>query len=197
VNWQAGARDNQGAMKWYRTQPYVIALYTSPATPLIQNGQEFGEDHWIPENDQGSGRRVSARSLHWKYSLDPIGVSLQNIYKCMAGIRNTYAGLRSTNFYPQPWDEWQTQFNPQGYGLDVSRQLAIYHRWGNDDLGNLQRFIIVLNFSDVPCQVSVPFPENGQWTDLLSGFNGAWKPVVDNFRLDMIVEANWGNVFFK
>src|SRR5438270_13107562 len=34
VAWQAGARDNQGAMEWYRVQPYAIAQLTSPGLPF-------------------------------------------------------------------------------------------------------------------------------------------------------------------
>lgn len=197
VTWQAGARDNLGGMKWFKTQPYVIALYTSPATPMVQNGQEFGEDHWIMEDDQGTGRRVIPRPLRWKLSKDKIGVALGKLYKRMAEIRRQYAGLRSPNFHPQPWDEWQTQFNPQGYGIDVARQLAIYHRWGHDEQGNLQRLIIVLNFSDEPHSVSVPFPDNGEWVDLLSDYSGSWKPMVSNGCLTVTVQSNWGHVFYK
>jgi pullulanase len=195
--WQAGAHDNVGSMHWYKTQPYAIALYTSPATPMVSNGQEFGADHWLPEDDKDTGRRVIPRPVQWKLSTDRIGDTLIKLYKRMAEIRQQYAGLRSANFYPQPWEEWQTQFNPQGYGIDVSRQLAIFHRWGNDEQGNLQRFIIVLNFSDASQFVSVPFPDNGVWTDLLSDYCGSWKPTVTNWRLDFTVGSNWGHVFFK
>lgn len=197
VAWQAGAKENAGAMRWYKTQPYVIALYTSPATPMIQNGAEFGEDHWIMEDDHGTGRRVIPRPLRWKLSKDTFGQNLRNLYRRMGQIHQQYAGLRSANFYPQPWEEWQTQFNPEGYGIDVARQIVIYHRWGNDEYGTLQRFIIVLNFSDVCQEVSVPFPDNGVWTDLLSDYNGSWKPEVKDWRLNFTIGSNWGCVFFK
>jgi len=197
VTWRAGATDDRGGMNWFRTQPYVIALYTSPATPLVQNGQEYGEDYWIVESDEGTGRRVNPRPLRWKRSKDRIGQSLLKLYARMAEIRTQYAGLRSPNFYPQPWEEWQMQFNPRGYGIDVARQLAIYHRWGHDEQGTLQRFIIVLNFSDTPQDVSVPFPENGAWVDLLSGYSGSWKPVVTNYRLAFQINSNWGHVFYQ
>src|SRR5262249_12486469 len=48
--WQAGARDNRGGMQWYRTQPHAIALLTACGVPMLQSGQEFAEDHWIPED---------------------------------------------------------------------------------------------------------------------------------------------------
>ncbi len=196
VGWQAGAVANNGSMQWYKTQPYVIALFTASASPMVQNGSEFGEDHWIPEDDQGTGRRVSPRPLRWKRAIDSIGRNLTQLHARMANIRQQYPGLRSANFYPQPWEEWQTKFNPEGYGVDVERQLVIYHRWGLNEQGILQRFIIVLNFSDQLQEVCVPFPENGVWTDLLSDYSGSWKPLVSNGKLCFRVGGNWGHVFF-
>lgn len=195
--WQAGAKDNMGSLKWYKTQPYVIALYTNPGVPLVPNGQEFGEDHWIPEDDQGTSRRVLSRPLRWKLQTDKIGEALIKLYTRMGEIRNKYMGLHSPNFSPQPWDEWQTTFNSEGYGIDTSKKLVIYRRWGNDENGNEQQFVIVLNFSDNDQFVHVPFPQNGEWTDLLSEFSGSWKINVGFNSYDFIVGSNWGHVFFK
>ena len=197
VNWQAGARLNSGAMKWYKTQPYVIALFTASGTPLIQNGQEFGEDHWIPENDEGSGRRVVPREIRWKKENDRIGANLKKLYQRMAVIRKEYNVLRTGEFYPDYWEEWQAQFNPEGFGVDTNRQLAIYRRSGAAEHGIQQYFIVVLNFSPQPQNVTVYFPEDGVWTDLLSNYNGSWQPYVQNQRLDLRVGSNWGHVFFK
>ena len=40
-----------------------------------------------------------------------------------------------------------TGFNAQGYGVDATKDIVIYHRWGAAENGQLERFIIVLNFS--------------------------------------------------
>lgn len=74
----------------------------------------------------------------------------------------------SDNFYPAAWDEWLTKFNPQGYGIDVDRQVLIYRRWGNDEDGRLERFIVVVNFSKDDQVVDVPFPTSDAWADLLN-----------------------------
>jgi len=58
----------------------------------------------------------------------------------------THPAHGSDNFYP-PWEPWMTQFNPQGYGVDVEKGVAIYHRWGNRADGRLERLVIVLNGS--------------------------------------------------
>jgi pullulanase len=197
VTFQSGVRDNVGSMRWYKTQPYAIALFTATAIPLVQAGTEFGEDHFIPENDEGTGRRIISRPIRWKLSEDRIGIQLRKLYQRLAIIRRDYEGLQSPNFYPNSWDEWQTQFNPEGYGVDTARQLAIYHRWGHTKAGILQKFMIVLNFSDTAQDVCVPFPDNGIWTDLLSNYSGTWKPVISNYCLCFKISSNWGHVFFK
>ncbi len=194
VAWQAGARDDAGALEWYRTQPYAIALLTAPGTPMIQNGQEFAEDYWLMENDQGSGRRVKARPLHWDYPGDSIGAQVLALYRKLIGIRKAHPGLRSDNIHPDNWETWQKQFDPDGYGLDTNRQVMIFHRWGNDADGRLERFMIVLNFSSQTQMVDVPFAANGTWQDLLND----QTVTVNDFRLiNQAIESYWGRVYFQ
>ncbi len=199
VTWQSGARSNEGASgRWFKTQPFVIALFTSTATPMVQNGQEFGEDYFLPENDHGSGRRIRPRPLAWKLADDPIGRTLLSLYRLMAQMRRRHAGLRSARMYPEVWEEWQTQFNPVGVGIDVEKQVVIYHRWEEFEDGSVENFVIVLNFSDNDQRVSVPFPQDGNWTDLLSGLaNTPASALVEHNRLEVSVNSNWGHVFKK
>jgi 1,4-alpha-glucan branching enzyme len=197
VTWQAGARDNAGLERWFKTQPYAIALFTGTSVPMLQNGQEFGEEHRLPEDDHGTGRRVVPRPLRWKFAADPIGSTLVRLYGVLARMRREHPGLRSNNFWPSPWEDWQTRFNPEGAGIDEAKQVVIYHRWGMTDAGRRENFVVVLNFSDEPQSVSAPFPLDGPWTDLLGDFNGGFEPVVTNGRLDLTVNSNWGYVFFR
>jgi 1,4-alpha-glucan branching enzyme len=198
VGWQVGARDNQGATaRWYKAQPFVIALFTSTATPLVRNGEEFIEDHFIPENDYGTGRRVVRRPLRWKETADQPGLALLRLYRVMARMRRDHPGLRSGRMYPDSWEEWQTRLNPVGVGIDVDRQLMTYHRWEEFPDGSVENFVIVLNFSDADQVVTVPFPINGRWMDLLSGLAGTWSPMVENNQLMFTARSNWGHVFRK
>jgi 1,4-alpha-glucan branching enzyme len=194
VAWQAGAQSNSGSLEWYRVQPYAIALLTSPGCPMVQNGQEFAEDYWIMEDDRGSGRRVMPRPLRWGFCQDPIGSQLRRVFNRLIALRKQHAALRSDNFYPANWESWQTQFNPDGYGVDAAKNVVIYHRWGAGHGGAVERFIIVLNFSGQDQRVDLPFSENGAWQDLLNGFS----VVVSGFRIPgFVVHANWGNVFLQ
>jgi 1,4-alpha-glucan branching enzyme len=194
VAWQAGARDNAGAMQWYRTQPYAIALLTSPGSVMLHNGQEFAEDYWLMEDDQGSNRRVKPRPLRWDFATDRIGAQLLGVYAKLIAIRKAHPGLRSNDIYPSGWETWQTQFNSAGYGLDAERQLVIYHRWGRTEDGTLERFIIALNFSAEEQYVDLPFSTDGTWHDLLNDLSVI---VTQNRLSHHRIESYWGNLFFQ
>jgi len=194
VAWQAGARHNSGGLEWYRTQPFAIAMLTSPGCPMIQNGQEFAEDYWVMEDDQGSNRRVKPRPLRWGFADDRIGTALRGVYRRLNEIRLRHSALRSDNFYPANWEEWQRQFNPQGYGVDTQKSVVIYHRWSDDGAGHVERFIIVVNFSDAAQRVDLPFSVNGRWDDILNGFS---VTVGSNWIRSFQVNSYWGNVFLK
>jgi pullulanase/glycogen debranching enzyme len=192
-----GARDNRGGFEWYRTQPYAISLFTAAGMPMVHAGDEFAEDHWIPEDDAGTGRRVRPRPLAWKLTSDVVGATVLRLYTRLAAIRQQYPGLRSTNFYPDHWDSSQTTLNGAGFGVDTTRQVMLFHRWGQNATGKMQRFYIVLNFSSQPQAVSVPLPINGPWTDLLANFDGSWTAIVSNYHIDLQVGSNWGHIFFR
>lgn len=191
VAWQAGARENAGALRWWRTQPYAIGLLTSPGAVMLQNGQEFGEDYWLMEDDQGSSRRVKPRPLRWDFVGDKIGGALMQLYSKLLHIRRSHPALRSPNFYPH-WENGQSRFNAEGYGVDVDRQLVIFHRWGSSGSGKLERFIIVLNFSGQTHRVDVPFSENGAWHDLL---NDRIDTVVDHWLRNQEIPSCWGRIY--
>jgi 1,4-alpha-glucan branching enzyme len=194
VAWQAGARDNQGAMEWYRVQPYAIVQLTIPGCPMIPNGEEFGEDYWIMENDQGSGRRVKPRRLRWDFQSDSIGQALGWLFSRLIAIRKQHAGLRSDNVYPDHWESWQTQPDPNGWGVNVAKGVLTYHRWGNGTSGALERFVIVVNFSASDQTVDVPFPANGSWQNLL---DNQTVSVGDSWLRGQVINSNWGKVYFQ
>jgi 1,4-alpha-glucan branching enzyme len=192
VTFIAGGRDH-----WYRVQPYLIALYTCPGAVMVNNGQEFGRSEYMPEDDShlpADQKRVRPRPLRWAECDDAVGQQVREKYALLARIRREHPALRTSSFYPDYYDEGWTHFNPQGYGVDVDRQVVIYHRWGPAADGALERFIIVLNFSGQDQYVDVPFSANGTWTDLLTG---AQVQVNDFWIRNCRVSSNWGFVFLQ
>jgi pullulanase len=199
--WQAGARDNRGAVGgWWKLQPFIIALYTATAVPMLHNGQEFGEEHFLPEDDAGTGRRVTGRPLRWKLLDDPIGRTLANLHARLGKLRHDHAGLRSAHMYPAEWPEWQTKPNSVGVGVDTDRQTVVYHRWEQIDHATVENFVVVLNFSGRDQDVDVPFPTDGQWDDVLAGFDGGggtWSVDVHGRRAVVPVGAHWGRLLWR
>jgi 1,4-alpha-glucan branching enzyme len=192
VTFVAGGRD-----RWYRVQPYMIALYTCPGAVMVNNGQEFGRSEYLPEDDShlpADQKRVIPRPLRWAESDDAVGQLVRERYTRLARIRREHPGLRTANFYPDYYDENWTHFSPDGYGMDVDKQVVIYHRWGPAADGGVERFLVVLNFSGDDQYVDVPFSTNGAWQDLLGGGQVQVADYrVRNFR----VSSNWGNIFWQ
>jgi pullulanase/glycogen debranching enzyme len=180
---------------WWRLQPWLIALFTGTGVPLIPNGQEFGSSHYLPEDDHGTGRRVLSRPLQWKSRNDAVGSTLVALHRTLATARAHHAALRSAHIWPEQQDGWQTQFDPDGFGADLDRQAVVYHRWAALPDGRTETVIVVLNFSDAEQRLTVPFPSQGRWTDLLGGFDGApWEVEVRGSHADVPVGSHWGRL---
>lgn len=178
-----------GRGQWWKTQPLAISLLTISGAVFIHNGQEFGEEYWFPE--AGSGR-VMRRPLRWERSNDAIGKSLYGLYNKLINIRKNNPVLTGTNFYPDSPDWGSGTFNTEGYGADTDKGLVIYHRWGNNENGQLERYIIALNFAPYDQTLRIPFSENGQWTNLLDGN----ILQVRNYAFDnYLLGSHWGAIF--
>jgi len=193
VTCRVGSRDY-----WYRTQPYMIALATCSGGIMLHNGQEWGQFEDIWEDDSNAppqDARVQARPLDWTQCADPTGQTMEGIYRFLLQIRQNHPGLRTPNFYPNTYDQNWTSFSPDGYGINVSMQVAIYHRWGNNANGQLERFMVVLNFTGGAQWVNIPFPSNGNWTDLING--NAVANVTNYWLYNYPVPSNWGCVFLQ
>ena len=176
-----------GRHRWFKSQPAAIALLTCPGAPMVHNGQEFGEDYFLPHDGPG---RVEPRRLRWasraRGSGDFAGERLTDVYQRLIQVRRAHPALRTANFFPGQ------QNHPDGYGVFPDRGLAVYHRWGETAGGRVERFIVVVNFSDFDQLVDIPFSVNGDWVDLL---NEAAVTVLD-FRLRWVnVASNWGRVY--
>ncbi len=177
-----------GRGRWFKTQPAAIALFTAPGTPMIHNGQEFGEDYWLP--DEGPDR-VKPRPLRWAErgpeSGDFAGGRLLELYRRLIEIRKAHPGLRSGNFFPYPFN------HPDGYGVFPDKGVVVFHRWGQGAAGALERFIVVINYSDSDQWIDVPFSVNGVWEDLLN----QERETVTGWHLPgRRIPSNWGRIYY-
>lgn len=177
-----------GRQVCWKVQPYAIALYMSPGTPLIYNGQEWGRDAWMPESGNG---RVVPRPLDWNNATDAQGSAITWLFRKLIEIRHAHPSLRTSNFYPESYEPF---FNSAGYGANIEKDVVIFHRWGNDGSTGTDKFIVVCNFSSYDQFVDIPFSSNGEWHDLLNNRSD----VINDYHLwNQRINSNWGRIYYK
>ena len=144
---QQGDRDG----KWFKVQPYLIALLTAKGTPLISEGQEFCENYWIPSS--GYGRVMLYRPVRWNYFYDNDGRPIINLIRKLTKIRR--GGAQFTDGSHYFYNDY-ANFNSKGL-LAFSRQLG----------GTFS--LIVVNFTDQQQTASFSFPISGSYREQIQG----------------------------
>ena len=168
------------------TQPYVIALFTGPGTPMIHHGQEFGENYIVPE--AGIDRVLNFRFLRWENTEDLPGRMLLRLYQRLISLRKQYPSLRSRG----PNSFWYyDRYDPQSGGVGSYRPptgVYFYKRQAGSEV-----VLVALNFTSQELSVPHPFPAVGLWRDLLHG------SVVGNTPQkrcpEIIVPSNYGRIY--
>jgi maltooligosyltrehalose trehalohydrolase len=94
--------------RWYMVQPYLIALLMSQGIPMLWQGQELGENYFLPTD--GAGRVGMLRPVRWDYFYDPIGKQLIWLVRRLLAIRRNRAEVRQGNsFFFNNWNRYQSQ----------------------------------------------------------------------------------------
>lgn len=158
---KAGSRE-----RWALTRPYAIALFCCRGAVLVHNGQEFGEDYWMPESGEG---RVAPRPLRWDRAEDGPGRSLRALYSRLSALRKAHPAMRGDAFMPAEWDERRGVLDGEGLGVDVARSLVVFRKSAPVGRRRLEEIAVALNFSDSEHSVAFRAGSDGPWVDLLSG----------------------------
>ncbi|MGQ1785089.1 alpha-amylase family glycosyl hydrolase [Saccharicrinis sp. GN24d3] len=174
-------------LRWWKLQPYAIALMTGVGIPMLWAGQEFAENYGMAHMDMTRIRGY--RPLHWDYfynvsalpSTDTV-LPLTTLYRHLGKLRNDYPSLKGTREYAK-----------QEY-CSTSDQVIVYRRWNNQEV-----ILVVLNFSDHEQYAPVPFGHTGRWTDILdSSYKGSQafaQDITDPTSLEWIsIPGNFGRV---
>jgi maltooligosyltrehalose trehalohydrolase len=159
--------------RWYKVQPYLIALLLAKGIPMLWEGQELAEDYTLPGN--GLGRVGLLRPVTWQYFYEDAGRRLVELTRSLLATRRGRAELaRGDHFYyPAP--------SHQSVGVMVfRRQLAG------------AATIIAVNFTDAHAAVPFVFPATGTWTEALHGERIQISST--NARM-LLVPSNYGQVW--
>jgi 1,4-alpha-glucan branching enzyme len=135
--------------QWYKVQPYLISLLCAQGIPMLWQGQEFGENYWIPEG--GIARVMLFRPVRWDYFYDEIGRATISLVRKLTALRRSRRELRRGNYYFYN-DDWRYQF----------RGLLLFSR---EDQG--QFTLIAVNFSGTEQTVPFWFPIAGTYREQL------------------------------
>jgi 1,4-alpha-glucan branching enzyme len=169
---QAGDRNN----KWFKVQPYLIALLTAKGTPLLSAGQEFCENYYVPNT--GYGRVMTFRPVNWNYFYDGIGQAIIKLVRKLTRIRRAGEEFLGGTHYFYNDDQ---RFNSKGL-LAFSRQSGTAFS------------LVVVNFTDQPQTTSFAFPFGGNYTEKLEGQQNL-TGVVQNAEQAITVPSNYGCVW--
>lgn len=143
--------DKADRSKWYKVQPYLIALFTGKGIPLLWQGQELAADNVIPE--RGFARIGVMRPMPWELFYDEEGRSVLTLVRKLTRLRRGNPEFQMGDYYfYNDWDRYQSQ------GL-----LLFSRRSGS-------RFsLVALNFTDADVTVPFVFPQSGAYVEMLHG----------------------------
>ena len=135
--------------QWYKVQPYLIGLLCAQGIPMLWQGQEFGENYWIP--DGGVARVMLFRPVRWDYFYDEIGRSTITLVRKLTTLRRDRSELRRGNYY--------------FYNDDLRYQFKGLLLFSREDAGRFT--LVALNFSGAEQTVPFWFPVAGTYREQL------------------------------
>ncbi len=141
--------DKADRSRWYKAQPYLIALFTSRGIPLLWQGQELGADNVVP--DRGFARIGLLRPMPWELFYDDEGRRLLQLVRRLTRLRRTHRQFQDGGFFfYNDWPAYQ------------SKGVLLYSR------SNAAHFsLIALNFTDEEQHVPFAFPRTAPCVEML------------------------------
>lgn len=134
---------------WYRVQPYLIGMLLAKGQPMLWQGQEFGENYFVP--DSGLGRVMMLRPVRWDYFYDEIGRRAVGLVRRLLALRRNGREFRSgAYFFYNEFERYQAQ------------SVLLFSRYENERFS-----LVALNFGDVERTVPFWFPMSGDYIEQL------------------------------
>lgn len=178
--------------RFYKTQPYAIALYTAKGIPMLWHGQEFAENwsvpHGTPEPSSGIGRVLYSRPLHWEYFYDARGKALIRLYRALGALRARHRALGSRGYFSYYDDPFHQRDGIIAYRRDADA----------DGASPAESLIVILNFSDVDVDAWIPWPKAGRWEEQIDKTDHPRAPVQvanDHQWAPVRVSSNYGAIY--
>ncbi|MFP5318098.1 MAG: alpha-amylase family glycosyl hydrolase [Acidimicrobiia bacterium] len=181
-NFGTTAADNDLLREGFRdrspkVQPYLIALLTGRGIPMLWQGQELGENYFVPES--GFGRVALFRPVRWDYFYDSIGRSAIWLVRRLVALRRQLPQLRAGDHF---------FFNDRSRYQD--RQVLLFTRRLGNDLT-----VVALNFGDADQTVPFTFDVAGKYREELHGHD--LGDVAAGQERWVTVPSNYGRIWTR
>jgi 1,4-alpha-glucan branching enzyme len=164
--------------QWFKVQPYLIALFCAQGLPMLWQGQEFGENYWVP--DGGVARVMLFRPVRWDYFYDEIGRATIGLVRKLISLRRRRGELRRGSYY----------FHNDEGGYQARGVLVFSRR----EAGRVT--VVALNFSGADQTVPFRFSVAGDYVEQLHGNAAdAFPAVHGGATRDLVVPSNYGRVW--
>jgi 1,4-alpha-glucan branching enzyme len=167
--------DKADRSRWYKLQPYLIALFTGKGIPLLWQGQELGADNVVP--DRGFARIGLLRPMPWEFFYDEHGRSILSLVRRLTRLRSGNLQFQTgDHYFYNDWDAYQ------------SKGLLLFSR------STPQHFsLVALNFTDGDQTVPFAFPRAGQCNELLHGEHNF--QTAQNQQHWLAIPSNYGRIW--
>jgi 1,4-alpha-glucan branching enzyme len=135
---------------WFKLQPYLIGLLCAKGIPMLEAGQELGEDFTLPGN--GLGRVGLLRPVDWNLFYDDPGRALVRLTRTLLRLRRQRDELRQGDhwYYDDP--------------LHQDAGVMVFRRGLAD-----RATVVAVNFTDRDATVDLVMPGAGTWSEQLHG----------------------------
>jgi 1,4-alpha-glucan branching enzyme len=174
---------------FYKTQPYVIALYTAKGVPMLWHGQEFAENWSVtPHRPGGYERILYSRPLHWEYFYDASGKALIRLYRIMAALRTQNRALGSRGFFYYDDDPAHRRDGIIAFHREAAAEGAL----------PAEAFVVILNFADHDVDALIRWPKAGRWEEQIDKAEHPTPPVLapaEGHSSSVRVPSNYGAVY--
>lgn len=137
--------------RWYKVQPYLIAVLLSKGIPLLWEAEELCENYFLP--DYGSGRVSLLRPPRWDYFYDECGQGTVRLVRKLLQLRRDGEQFRHGEFFFfNDWDRY------------LSQGALLFARWTANRYS-----LVAVNTGDSDQRVPFWFPIAGRYREELHG----------------------------
>jgi 1,4-alpha-glucan branching enzyme len=167
--------DKADRSRWFKAQPYLIALFTGRGIPMLWQGEELAADNVVPE--RGFARIGLMRPVQWEFFYDEEGRHVLGLVRRLIRLRRDHDEFCTGSYYfHNDWARYQ------------SRGVLLFSRQTD------QRYsLVALNFTDQEQRVMFAFPITGSCSEQLHGHDN-FQAFANETRT-LVVPSNYGRIW--